>query len=837
MARLTLVTASVLGLAAQTLAQDPSSTSQGFTFDPTTTDTTTTVTPAPGACEADCDARPWAGYLVSWQKMSVTATITAATVIKVINDNDNTTSTKTVYADLPSGVTIPPTAPNGRRVQQITVPIVTTTIGTCTTTWSDRALPCGVVFTTRALTYPDQFWGLPTGYGLNGTIPTTVAGGASTCLRAPSGTWITFPTPAPTAPPQTADAEDPNGFLWTTTSGFLPGQREYASLYPNEAAFTACSPYTAPLPVTAILAASLETITETSRIEKSQVTSIPGVTTSVTPDSKSLIPESPMTATPAGGQLQRPTFNEPAPAPAPTPTTTSRTGGGGGGRPPIPVEEDPAPGPIQVPTTRPVEDGDPNTEVPGGGALETPKPAAPAAPAQPAQPTNGQASPSDVGGNVISIILGGGKPAQTPGPSPTPAPAPAPAPAAPATGSGTTPDDPIPIPAAPPAADVPGNQQGSQPAAGQPNQPAQPVAQPAPAQPAGGQAAAPAEGQPAAPASGQPAQGQPAQGQPAQGQPAQGQPAQGQPIVVPIQGSTGNTQPAQGSSGSTTPAQGSSGNTSPNPGGNIISIIADQGRPAPSPAPGSSQSGSLSPAPNGPSNSQPQSGSQSKPDLPFSPSSLSPAPVLVAGLPFTPTTFSAFVAPNGQTFSAGQTVYIGTRASPTPVVLTTDNKGSAIFVAGGTSTIPVPARQTIGLGANVMAGLGGYISSEYGSAQTTGGVSGSSSGPVSGSGSSSSGQSANGSASDGADSSGGSAGFAQTTTASSSGGASRKSTTMTSTSATTSASPSTGSSGTNAPAPSASSPTGTFPATGGAEKTASSGFALVVLGLFAAFVL
>ncbi|KAF4552237.1 Hypothetical protein D9617_10g072180 [Elsinoe fawcettii] len=83
-----------------------------------------------------------------------------------------------------------------------------------------------------------------------------------------------------------------------------------------------------------------------------------------------------------------------------------------------------------------------------------------------------------------------------------------------------------------------------------------------------------------------------------------------------------------------------------------------------------------------------------------------PGIVEVAGLAFTPASSSSYVAPNGQTFGPGQTVYVGTADSPTPVVLTTDRGGSAVFIVGS-STVPVPSLQTLDIGGNIFAGLGG----------------------------------------------------------------------------------------------------------------------------------
>src|ERR1700712_746920 len=52
----------------------------------------------------------------TWHRLTANTTITAATVFVVVNNQTNSTSTSTVFADLPSGYTLPPLNKQGTRV-------------------------------------------------------------------------------------------------------------------------------------------------------------------------------------------------------------------------------------------------------------------------------------------------------------------------------------------------------------------------------------------------------------------------------------------------------------------------------------------------------------------------------------------------------------------------------------------------------------------------------------------------------------------------------------------------------------------------------------------------
>jgi len=71
-----------------------------------------------------CDASCTAGQLVEtyvWVKQTVTATLTAATIVYVVNNRTNTTRTETIFNSLPDGFTLPPTNVEGTHTAVITV--------------------------------------------------------------------------------------------------------------------------------------------------------------------------------------------------------------------------------------------------------------------------------------------------------------------------------------------------------------------------------------------------------------------------------------------------------------------------------------------------------------------------------------------------------------------------------------------------------------------------------------------------------------------------------------------------------------------------------------------
>lgn len=71
-------------------------------------------------CAANCSVAGVAGHYY-WAKQQITATLTAATVIYIVDKKKGTTRTETKYNELPAGVTPPPTNAAGTQTTSITV--------------------------------------------------------------------------------------------------------------------------------------------------------------------------------------------------------------------------------------------------------------------------------------------------------------------------------------------------------------------------------------------------------------------------------------------------------------------------------------------------------------------------------------------------------------------------------------------------------------------------------------------------------------------------------------------------------------------------------------------
>ncbi|TKA70140.1 hypothetical protein B0A49_07720 [Cryomyces minteri] len=195
-----------------------------YTYNSNITSPPSVSTAAPG-CVANCSVRAWGPEYVFWTSMTVTTTITAATVIYVVNNRTNTTRTVTSYNELPAGYTLPPTNSDGTVVATVTVPKVS----------------AGQVSdSTTVLAYPTILTDWPDDYTLYGVIPTT-SGTQSVCVTAgPNGSYIPLPS-QPQGPAAKPASGDQYGLLWTTTREF--GCLDvYITSFPQEAAFTACGP-------------------------------------------------------------------------------------------------------------------------------------------------------------------------------------------------------------------------------------------------------------------------------------------------------------------------------------------------------------------------------------------------------------------------------------------------------------------------------------------------------------------------------------------------------------------------------------------------------------------
>ena len=175
-------------------------------------------------CEADCTAGD-INYKWYWQKQEVTATITAATIILVVDERTNTTRTETKFNELPDGITIPPTNTAGTQTATIEVE----------TKKGQKQIV--------TLTYPEQYVRYPLSYSWRGTLPTIDAMGSPICSTATSrGVFVDYSSYVTPAQPTTAtaDPKDPRGFIYSLL-GFACADPADPSINPNDAAPLLCS--------------------------------------------------------------------------------------------------------------------------------------------------------------------------------------------------------------------------------------------------------------------------------------------------------------------------------------------------------------------------------------------------------------------------------------------------------------------------------------------------------------------------------------------------------------------------------------------------------------------
>ena len=71
------------------------------------------------SCTADCSVSAIDPSWV-WAPATISGTVTAATIVYIVNNRTNTTGTSTIYNSLPSQVTIPPTNSAGLQTAVIT---------------------------------------------------------------------------------------------------------------------------------------------------------------------------------------------------------------------------------------------------------------------------------------------------------------------------------------------------------------------------------------------------------------------------------------------------------------------------------------------------------------------------------------------------------------------------------------------------------------------------------------------------------------------------------------------------------------------------------------------
>jgi hypothetical protein len=256
-------------------------------------------------CSAECQATDINSKFY-WQKQYVTASITAATLIYIIDERTNTTRTETKFNDLPSGITLPPH--NAAGTQTATIEIETAKGRTSTMT----------------LTYPTEHLQYPLSYNWKGTLPTVNALGDPVCSTAPpEGVNIDYSSYVTPAQPRTAtiDPEDPKGYIYSLM-GFGCISPADASINPNDAAPVLC-PASSVCGVSAQETVQFLTATSVSRESTTPTPNNPNPNPNPNP-----VPQDPAPQVPGN---QNPTPNQPGQNTQPTPGNAGGGGGGGGG--------------------------------------------------------------------------------------------------------------------------------------------------------------------------------------------------------------------------------------------------------------------------------------------------------------------------------------------------------------------------------------------------------------------------------------------------------------------------------------------------------------------------
>ncbi|EEP79553.1 predicted protein [Uncinocarpus reesii 1704] len=184
-------------------------------------------------CTAACKVGVKAVYHYKWYPHMFSSTIVAATVVKIVNTVAGTTRTSTIYNDLPSGYTLPPTNEDGTQV--------------ATVTYSQQGST-----KTTVLAFPTSFRSWADGYTFQGVLPTE-KDGETTCMSAEEPSFVPFPSfpqSAVTETPTHTAGPDPKGLLFKFTS-LDEGANQYVTAYSDLAAFQECSISKYPLPLVA----------------------------------------------------------------------------------------------------------------------------------------------------------------------------------------------------------------------------------------------------------------------------------------------------------------------------------------------------------------------------------------------------------------------------------------------------------------------------------------------------------------------------------------------------------------------------------------------------------
>ncbi|EXJ56042.1 hypothetical protein A1O7_08973 [Cladophialophora yegresii CBS 114405] len=165
------------------------------------------------------------GYRVEWMPKSFSSTIVAATVVKIVNTDQDTTRLSNIYNEIPAGYTVS-TNTNTQGMQTLLLTYYRT----------GKTL-------TSTIAFPTQFNANPDEYFWTGVLPTVDAAGVSVCSTAPTsglGTTVSvdywsqdsmFTTPTYTCGP------DPGGLLFTTSHVELESRfTTYKTAFLDEAA-------------------------------------------------------------------------------------------------------------------------------------------------------------------------------------------------------------------------------------------------------------------------------------------------------------------------------------------------------------------------------------------------------------------------------------------------------------------------------------------------------------------------------------------------------------------------------------------------------------------------
>ncbi|KAJ9663344.1 hypothetical protein H2198_000861 [Neophaeococcomyces mojaviensis] len=187
---------------------------------------------------------------LAWSGKTFSTTITAATVIQIVNTELHTTRLSTIYNKIPAGYTVP-TNTNEQGTQTVQV----------TYSRTGRTL-------TTAIAFPTKFNFPPQKYEWEGVLPTTDGKGKEICSTAGSPVSVsidywtqpsTFTTPTHTYGP------DPGGLLFTTYTEEVGKMiTPVRSSFLDEVALQTCKAWFPPFPANAHPTARFITETSTS---------------------------------------------------------------------------------------------------------------------------------------------------------------------------------------------------------------------------------------------------------------------------------------------------------------------------------------------------------------------------------------------------------------------------------------------------------------------------------------------------------------------------------------------------------------------------------------------